>query len=153
VADLRTYFRQSGRPDWWDAVFLLNVLEHLTKAETLQLLSDVYRALKPGGVLWIRAPNGAGLFGGYTRYIEFTHETAFTTNSLGEVLRFAGFTHVRFHPWGPLPHGPVSLARWAGWKAVELVLRVVSLLETASVKGGIFTADLLAEARKPDSGA
>jgi len=148
VADLRTYFRQCGRRDWWDAIFLLNVLEHLKKAEVLQALRDVCHALKPGGVLWVRVPNGAGLFGGYTRYIEFTHEMAFTTNSLGEVLRFAGFSRVRFYPWGPVPHGTVSLARWVGWKAVEMTLKVVSLLETASQKGGIFTADLLAEARK-----
>lgn len=139
-ADLRTYFSECGKTERWDVVFALNVIEHLHKHEILRLLRDVFGALRPGGMFWIRVPNGAGLFGGHTRYIEFTHETAFTTNSLKDMSSYS---------WGPIPHGPRSLIRFLGWKAVELALTCLALLETASTKGGIFTSDLLAQARKP----
>ena len=151
-ADLRTYFSDRGIANDLDVVFALNVIEHLRKDEVLTLLTDVFSALRPGGEFWIRTPNGAGLFAGYTRYVEFTHENAFTTASLREILEFAGFREMRFRPWGPVPHGVVSLARYLGWRTVELALSTVSLLETASAKGGIFTADLLACARKPPDG-
>ncbi len=148
-ADLRTFFLECGETDYWNTVFALNVIEHLCKDEILALMTDVFRALEPAGVFWIRVPNGSGLFGGHTRYIEFTHETAFTRSSLKEVLNYAGFTDCRFYPWGPIPHGVRSLVRFVGWKTVELTLTCISLLETASAKGGIFTSDLLASARKP----
>jgi SAM-dependent methyltransferase len=147
-ADLRTFF-DGERECTYERVFALNVVEHLRKDEALRLMEDVFRVLRPGGEFWLRVPNGAGIFGGYTRYIEFTHEAAYTTNSLTEVLRFAGFRDLRFYPWGPIPHGVRSALRFLGWQAVTLLLRFVSLLETASTKGGIYTADLLACARRP----
>jgi len=149
TADLRRYFRESECIGCWDMILVLNVIEHLTKQEVLDLLGDVYQSLRPGGVVWIRTPNAAGLFGGYTRYIEFTHENAFTTSSLREVLDFVGFEGIQFRPWGPMPHGLRSICRYVGWKGVEAILRLVSILEVASDRGGIFTADFWASAKRP----
>lgn len=40
--------------DRWDVIFFLDVLEHLPEDE--QAMSEIYKALKPGGVLFLTAP-------------------------------------------------------------------------------------------------
>lgn len=43
-------------PDTYHAITLVNVFDHLV--EPWPLLERIYRALKPGGVLYVRVPNG-----------------------------------------------------------------------------------------------
>ncbi|MEE9609071.1 MAG: class I SAM-dependent methyltransferase, partial [Myxococcota bacterium] len=40
-----------------DALFFLNILEHLTRPEALDFLLAVRRALRPGGLLMLSVPN------------------------------------------------------------------------------------------------
>ena len=133
--------QQEGR---LSAVLAIDVLEHLPRETCLRCLALSARALRPGGVLIARVPNGAALFGAAIRYGDITHERAFTAAMIRETMMLAGFSSVAVKPVRPLVHGAVSLLRYAIWMVVETGLRVADAAETGERRGGIYTRNLVA---------
>jgi 2-polyprenyl-3-methyl-5-hydroxy-6-metoxy-1,4-benzoquinol methylase len=125
-----------------DFIILRNVLEHFPKEEMIATLTAARQALRPGGVLWIQAPNAESPFGARLRYADFTHQLAFTQDSMQQVLRIAGFDSVEV---GPVRAGFTGL-RGLLWKCVEALYK---LLLTAELGNGryVVTQDLFAVAR------
>lgn len=134
----------------FDCLTALDLLEHLTKEETLSLLHAAHSALKPGGLLIVKVPNADGPFGGKILYSDFTHEQAFTPSSIRQALTASGFERVEVYPEGPRMHGLISAARWLAWKGICLLLLLYLAVETGQIRGHVLTQNLIAVARKPD---
>ena len=91
--DTSAFLRE--RPDQYDLIIMLHVLEHVPKDQIMALLQAIRGALKTGGKLVAEVPNPAHpITGAYNRYHDFTHTVGFTDQSLGFVLRNAGFHDV-----------------------------------------------------------
>ncbi|MGJ4927614.1 class I SAM-dependent methyltransferase [Bradyrhizobium sp. HKCCYLS2038] len=131
-----------------DALVTYDVIEHLTKPQLLQLAQEALRVLKPAGRWIIHAPNAESPFFGRIRYGDFTHELAFTRQSLGAVLRAAGFADVRCAEDAPVPHGLKSAVRLVLWKLIRSALRFVIAVETGDTADGIYSQNLIAVAVK-----
>lgn len=92
-----SYLRE--HPNQFAGIFCTDLLEHIPgKDLCLEWLSAVLSALKSGGFLYCRVPNAANLTGCYSRYIDFTHEIAFTSNSLLQLLEASGFQDCQIEP-------------------------------------------------------
>ena len=95
LADGFDFLRESLREgDWFDVIILNDVIEHIPKVKTLELLKLIFNALKPGGKVFIKTPNMGNPFNLKGRYMDFTHETGYTENSLHQVLYVAGFRKI-----------------------------------------------------------
>lgn len=79
-------------------IYCLDVIEHIPDDELLDFLEGIREALVPGGFLFCKVPNAANIFGSYSRYIDMTHERAFTSGSLLQLLSAAGFVRGRNVP-------------------------------------------------------
>lgn len=82
------------RAEWrgrFSLIHAKDLIEHLTKQETIDFLAAAYEALQEGGRVWISTFNAQGIFSGATRYGDFTHESGFTPSSMAQVLRASGF--------------------------------------------------------------
>lgn len=130
-----------------DLVLLMDVLEHLTLAETLALLDAVYALLKPGGRVLIHVPNAEGIFGMRIRYGDLTHEQCFTPSSMRQLLQTVGFRQLVCYEDKPVVFGPVSLVRRAIWELTTLRYRLMLLAETAT-RGAILSQNMLVVATK-----
>jgi 2-polyprenyl-3-methyl-5-hydroxy-6-metoxy-1,4-benzoquinol methylase len=115
-----------------DVVLLIDVLEHVDKQRTLDLLDAIRGALRPGGRLVIHVPNAEGIFGMRVRYGDFTHETAYTSQSIAQVLRVCGFERIETFEDRPIVHGVKSLVRHWLWRLLTLRERLLLLAETGS---------------------
>ena len=73
--------------DSLDAVVLLNVLEHIEDHETA--VRQLYRILKPGGVVVIEVPAGPHLYDVYDRVL--THWRRYTQDELRQLTEQVGF--------------------------------------------------------------
>jgi SAM-dependent methyltransferase len=82
----------------YDVITMNDVLEHVSKQETLHFLKAVFKAIKPGRNVVINVPQVSGFTSLYCRYNDFTHETLFTELSLKQLLSSAGFSNIRFIP-------------------------------------------------------
>lgn len=136
----------ADHPSTFDAIVAVDVLEHFRKDEVLEVLDAVHLALRSGGRIVVRTPNGSGPFAGRTRYWDFTHEVAFTLTSMTQVLRATGFEEIRVLPSEPAPHGFLSLSRLILWRLFSLPLKLGLAAETGVVRGHILTQNLVAVA-------
>ena len=130
-------------------VVAFDLIEHFKKDELLEFIDKVYRCLLPGGQLIVHTPNGASPFFGTVRYGDFTHENAFTRNSIRQILLASGFLEVSCFEDTPNIHGIKSLFRWAIWKIIRGCLRLYIGAETGDLsKDHIFTQNFVTVATK-----
>ena len=141
--DIREYLEKAA-PGSVDRIFALNILEHLDKDTLLKVLEEAYRCLRPGGALVAMVPNATSPFGNMTRYWDITHQLAFTPSSVRQLSRMAGFGEsAGFRECGPVPHGLVSGIRFLLWRCIRFLVKGYLMVELASDKGGVYTADMM----------
>lgn len=133
--------------DVLDMVLLFDILEHLEPQELFDLLDQVHRVLRPGGMCLIHVPNGGGLFGMRIRYGDLTHVQAFTPNSARQMLSATGFSNIESYEERPVAHGLTSLVRRILWDLGTLPYRLLLAAETGVVRS-ILSENLLVRARK-----
>lgn len=75
----------------FDLIVLNDVLEHMLKHNIPRFLTLAHKALSEDGKIFIKTVNASNPFNFRGRYIDFTHEVAFTEHSLVQVLKVAGF--------------------------------------------------------------
>jgi SAM-dependent methyltransferase len=80
----------------FDVVVASNLLEHLTRDEIPQALSEFRRILKPRGTLLLVQPNYRLCSARY--FDDYTHVTPLSDVSLTDILRASGYAIVRVEP-------------------------------------------------------
>jgi 2-polyprenyl-3-methyl-5-hydroxy-6-metoxy-1,4-benzoquinol methylase len=104
---------KKGPSQAWDCLIAIDFIEHLPKDLFIEFLGQCYRALRPGGRLVLRAPNGDSPFVGKNLFNDITHIWAYTSIATEALVRMAGFKKVEFadescagiqrHRWIKLP--------------------------------------------------
>ena len=92
ISDLVSFLTE--RPQSWECIIFKDVIEHLPRRQVIPTLSAIFQALTPGGVAIVETGNLASPAGMFVRYIDFTHESGFTENSLRQILRAVGFSDI-----------------------------------------------------------
>ena len=131
----------------YDVMFLLDILEHLPRAELFSVLDRVHASTKPGGRLIITVPNGAGLFGMRVRYGDLTHENCYTPGSMTQALRTTGFSDISAREIRPVPHDLKSAVRNGLWRILTIPHRLLLAAETGETRH-VLTQNMLVTARK-----
>tara|TARA_A100001035_G_C27787074_1_gene505020 strand:- start:4485 stop:5180 length:696 start_codon:yes stop_codon:yes gene_type:complete len=84
---------------FFDVVYSKSLVEHFYYPE--KILREVYRILKPGGIIITMTPNWKYVIAEF--YSEFTHRTPFTKRSLQSVHEICGFKKVKTKNFIQLP--------------------------------------------------
>ena len=69
----------------FDLIIIKAVLEHIDKDNIFSLIEHMKNSLTKNGVLIIDVPNMDWLFASHERYMDFTHEVGFTSESISQV--------------------------------------------------------------------
>jgi SAM-dependent methyltransferase len=140
-----------AHPERWAVVAMSDVLEHLPKREAVALLLTIHERLLPGGRVLIRVPNLSNPLNLRTRYVDLTHETGFTAESLARLLAATGFAVEAVH--GALDRHRSLLGRWLFdrllWRAFLVLYREVLWLDDPALPG----KNLIAVGRRAEAGA
>lgn len=135
----------------FDVVIAFDVLEHFAKDELITVVEEIYRILSKSGRLIIHAPNGESPFGNRILFWDFTHELAFTRESIAQLLMTCGFLRVNCYEDRPVVHGLKSAIRRVLWSLIRAVWRFYLMVETGSgEKACIFSQNFLTIADKVD---
>lgn len=134
--------------DAYDLIVAADVLEHFSRNEDLQLVQLAFKALKPRGRLLVQTANGAGLFPGQVIFGDLTHQTIFTPESLGQLLRSVGFLNLSFYETGPIPirlRGKLDVVLWS---LIKVIANSARHIETGK-RQAIWTENFICRAFKP----
>jgi len=80
----------------FDVVFVLDLLEHLQRDHTVELLTNIRKILNDGGFAVVRVPNANCIHSMGMFYCDWTHYTPFTERTILHVANVAGFSRVEF---------------------------------------------------------
>lgn len=110
--------------DRYDAIILIQVLEHISPQQYAPLLQSLYKMLKPRGKIIIVVPNANNPLSIVERYGDLQHTIAFTTRSLLDVVEDAQLTQLNVEVRGfriP-PYSLINIIRIFFQKIVHLFL-------------------------------
>lgn len=148
-ADALDFLRDTDKQ--YDAIVMNDVIEHLKEEQLWEFLKLAKERLTPGGGLIIKTYNLANpIMGVHSRYINFTHETGWTEESMKQVLDVAGFTSIEVLPSRLYVyyHNPLNYIGLAIEKTVGLLLRMYFIANARNTTH-FFTKNLIAVARTP----
>ena len=123
-----------------------DIIEHLKKDTTLDFLDLVYNSLEPGGTVSMTTDNAGSLLGGRGVFMDFTHETGFTVESLRQVLGVAGFENIAVYGETPVVHSLGSAVRAMLWGLVKALIKGYLLID-GSTGLGMWKRELVLEPR------
>jgi SAM-dependent methyltransferase len=69
-----------------DVVVAKAVLEHISKDGAVALFREIVRVMKPSGIVLIDVPNMDWILSGHERYMDLTHQTGYTRESLRQFM-------------------------------------------------------------------
>jgi len=75
----------------YDAIFALDVIEHLPKARAADFVEQARNLLAPGGALIVQAPNMSNLWAALHLHYDLTHEWGLTERTAIDLFHLAGF--------------------------------------------------------------
>lgn len=116
-------------------ITLFDVLEHVPVDRQITFLATLRQSLVQGGRLIIQTPNASSPIAGHMRFIDHTHTSSFTCDSLRYILRSAGFASVDLSEAEDemsAPAGfsePMRLARKTAARAARLLWRIIYIGE------------------------
>lgn len=131
----------------FDMIFARDFLEHFTKKEVIVILNLINKSLKKDGILVIQTVNAENIFWGRLRHGDFTHDLAFTSKSIKQLLKNNNFKEIKIFSQRPIIHGFKSFVRYLFWILFELIFKFYILVETGSFEG-IFTQNIIVKTRK-----
>jgi 2-polyprenyl-3-methyl-5-hydroxy-6-metoxy-1,4-benzoquinol methylase len=150
VGDLHEELNRTGQA--LDLIVARDVLEHFSAEAAIQTLEACRRALRPHGAVLIHLPNGGSPFFGRVRYGDLTHETCYTTRSLAQLFRIAGFERYLSMEDVIAVTDAKSLFRLCAWKVTRLAYRFALFSELGRSEEQVLTQNLIAVAYKAEPG-
>lgn len=81
------YYNMDDIDEKFDIVTMFECIEHLTLEEGFKTISQIYRVLRPGGLICVSTPNTFHP----NRYWECTHKVPFRYDELGGFIEMSGF--------------------------------------------------------------
>lgn len=145
--DLFDFLR--ARPEnYYSAILMFDVIEHLYRDEILELMDLIFARLRGGGVFVAHCPNGDSPLAGSIFAGDLTHVTLLNACSARCLCDLAGLTDFSAHEHLGASADLAGRARAAAWQLVRLGLRMANLAETGSGGSNILTRQFFFKARK-----
>jgi|SRR3989344_6852694 len=123
------YLKQST--ETFDHIFMIDVLEHITIDEAVDILKMAHEHLKPGGNMIVIVPNAANpIVGTAGIYNDITHKFGYTQLSLPQIFSVAGFSKIRILPQDIYiySYNPFNYLAMAAAFCINQIFRLLYLL-------------------------
>lgn len=139
----------SANPGVFDVITGLDIIEHFSKDELVDVLTLVHKALKPGGIAIFRTPNMDAPFASLYANGDFTHENYLNYSSARQVMMNIGFSDTEVTSSYLYTKGFIKeLIRKVSWTIVSASIKLVVFASARTSRDMILTPNLLIRATK-----
>jgi 2-polyprenyl-3-methyl-5-hydroxy-6-metoxy-1,4-benzoquinol methylase len=145
TADVNDYLVQHSNE--FDMIIMIDVVEHFTKLELLDLFKLIHYSLKKGGIVIYQTCNGEGLYPNQIMFGDMTHMTILNASSSEQLLRACGFDNISFADTAPVPTGLKGVLRSIAWKFITRKASLIRRIETGK-RHKIWTENFISRAQK-----
>lgn len=136
---------QSGK---FDVLLGMDIIEHFTKDELVDLLQNIRKSLKPGGVAIFRTPNLDAFLSSVFANGDFTHENYMNASSAQQVCLACGFTQVQVLPGVMKIENPLKeMLRKCAAMVVQLRFKLYLFATARSSKNVLWSPNMIVEAK------
>lgn len=101
----------SSKTSQFGAIVMIDVFEHLPVKRLVEFGILLRKSLNSGGYLLIRVPNSDSPMAARMRYVDITHTTSFTAESMSFILKTAGFSIIEIANEPPYLNKPANFHR------------------------------------------
>jgi 2-polyprenyl-3-methyl-5-hydroxy-6-metoxy-1,4-benzoquinol methylase len=145
--DALEYIKSTAR-NRFGLITLFDVIEHLGKAEILELTGSISAALKPGGVFICHCPNGDSPFVMSVYSGDLTHETILNATSAKHLCELNGLTDFETCEHLGASGSPSGFARRCAWAFLRATCRCWNAVETGTLGPAVLTRNFAFRAMK-----
>ncbi|MEP7196977.1 MAG: class I SAM-dependent methyltransferase [Saprospiraceae bacterium] len=133
-----------------DILFGMDIIEHFTKDELVNLLQDCLGYLKPGGMAIFRTPNLDGILSSVYANGDFTHENYLNASSAMQVCLACGFDKVKIiSAHMKIKNGFKELVRSLLWPLIKFQWKLYLFATARSSSNVLLTPNMIILAHKP----
>lgn len=144
--DLIEYLRENENS--FDVILGMDIVEHFTKDELVEILELIRKALKNGGEVIFRTPNVDAPLGSIYAMGDFTHETLLNSNSAQQIMAATGFQNVKVLPSVFKSKNPIKeLIRKFFWFMLRIKIRILLFATGRTMDNVILTPNLIITAQ------
>lgn len=125
--------------DHYSIVSCFDILEHFPKEQGYELVTEIFRIIKPGGLLLTRTPNAYSPWGMAITCSDLTHDAAYTEATLLQMGLLAGFSSGNVKEAGPVALSVTGAVRTLLWKLIRTSYQFVDIVETGRCRTHVYT--------------
>ncbi len=140
--DALAYLKETN--ETYDLIFGMDIIEHFTKDELVELLSLIKQKLNPGGKAIFRTPNLDAPYATVFANGDFTHENYMNASSAQQVCLACGFHSVNVFPSSTKVQNPVKeLLRKFLWGTLVFRAKLTLFATGRSTQNVLFTPNMI----------
>lgn len=148
VADIHTFLKD--KQAYFDVITGIDIIEHFSKDELIDLLSIIKSALKPGGIAIFRTPNNDAPFATVYAKGDFTHENYMNCSSATQLSLSMGFANVEvrssyLHVEGFLK----EMIRKITWLFISSFIKLTLFASARSTKNVLLSPNMIIKVQRP----
>lgn len=126
VENTQSYLEQ--HKNTYDFISMCDVLEHIPKANAIDILVCLRESLTENGIAVLQLPNMQSADANLYMYYDFTHEVGYTEHSLFQLLKTCGFSRIDFYGFEYLDDSFKSkihaFIRMIYWKSLKIKRKI-----------------------------
>jgi 2-polyprenyl-3-methyl-5-hydroxy-6-metoxy-1,4-benzoquinol methylase len=147
LGDAMQYLRDAS--EGFDVITGMDIIEHFTKDELVELLQLIQSKLNKGGVAIFRTPNMDAPVASAFALGDFTHENYLNASSAEQVMLSCGFQEVSVLPSTMRVKGIFKeIVRRIAYDWLELIMKIQLFATARSTRKVLFTPNLIIVGRK-----
>jgi len=133
----------------FDVILGMDIIEHFTKDELIELLQLLKDALRAGGQAIFRTPNMDAPFGSIFSSGDFTHENYLNSSSARQVMMNLGFKKIEVRPSLMRVSGVIKeIVRRIFWFFVLLFIKLILFATGRSSSNLVLSPNLIIKVEK-----
>ncbi len=148
VADIHQFL--SDKTGQFDVITGIDIIEHFSKDELVELLNIIKKSLKPGGIAIFRTPNNDAPFASVYANGDFTHENYMNASSATQLSLSLGFINVEVHASHLEVEGlSKEIIRKITWSILSLGIKLILFATARSTKNVLQTPNMIIKVQRP----